>query len=147
MLLSKIWIKLADCGPIPMRRLLVIFLILVFGALVFFGFSLFTIYSGVKTACLKAKEEYRLDCVDSLIAYVNSEKASFREKNSAIWALGQIADKKALPFLEELNDSLPAQESCQYDHFLCRYEVEKAIKWCREGNITHWMYRYRDSWK
>lgn len=50
----------------------------------------------------------------------NSENHSFEEKNSAVWALGQFADQKALPFL---------------------HEIEKAIKWCKRGNLTSWMYR------
>jgi len=77
---------------------------------------------------------------------VKSENKPFRKRNSAIWALGQIADKKALPFLNELSSSLPEGEKCKYDQNLCRYEVQKAIKWCDEGNLTNWMYKDKENW-
>lgn len=96
---------------------------------------------------MKAQNGYKEDCVGSLIKLVQSENKTFREKNSAIWALGQLADKEALPFLYELEKSLPEQEKCSYDSYLCKYEVQKAIKWCEKGNITSWMYRDRGNWR
>lgn len=98
------------------------------------------IYSDVKMACQKAQQEYHQDRVSSLIEVVKSDKPSFRERNTAIWALGQLADKRALPFLEELDKSLPPQTKCVYGQYLCKYEVQKAIRWCRQGNVTSWMY-------
>lgn len=112
----------------------------------FFSLTLFSIYGGVKKACLLAKQEFREDCVNSLISFANSEKYSLRERNSAIWALGQLADKRALPLLYELNQSLSAEEKCEHDKYLCKYEIEKAIKWCEKGNLTHWMYRNQENW-
>lgn len=117
----------------------------VFGLLIFF-YSFYVIYKGVKVACVKAKTEYQEECVDSLIKVVKAGDKTFRDKNHAVWALGQLADKKALPFLYELGDFLPKQERCSYDDFLCKYEVEKAIKWCERGNVTSWMYRNRENW-
>ncbi|HLD11298.1 MAG TPA: HEAT repeat domain-containing protein [Patescibacteria group bacterium] len=110
-------------------------------------YSLFIIQKDVKAACLKAKTFYQKGCVESLIQAVQSDDYSYREKNTAVWALGQIADKKALPFLTELASSLPEQERCHYDEFICAYEVQKAIKWCTQGNVTNWMYRNREQWK
>jgi hypothetical protein len=81
-----------------------------------------------------------------LIETVKSEKFLFRQRNKAIWALGQIADQKALPFLTELNRSLPEQ-IIDYERGLSKVEVEKAIKWCTKGNITSWMYRDRENWR
>ena len=120
---------------------------LLVGGLILFFYSFLVIYSGVKTNCLKAQNEYKEDCVDSLMRLVKAENKTLREKNSAIWTLGQLADKKALPLLYELEKSLPEQGRCGYDKFLCKYEVEKAIKWCEKGNITNWMYRGRDEWR
>lgn len=122
-----------------------IFAAFVFALLIFF-YSLFVIYKGVKMACLKAKTENQEECVDSLIKVVKSADKIFREKNSAIWTLGQLAETKALPFLYELDDFLPKQERCDYDEFLCKYEVQKAIKWCEKGNVASWMYRNRENW-
>ena len=115
--------------------------------LVVFLYSFYSIYRGVKANCLKAKSEYRQDCVSSLINFAQSENYTFRERNSAIWALGQIADKEALPFLYELNRSLPGEEKCSYDRYLCKYEVQKAIKWCERGNLTSWMYKNHKNWR
>jgi len=110
-------------------------------------FSFYQIRKDVKQACLKAKDLYQQNCVDSLIAFAKSDDNSFREKNSAIWALGQIADKSALPFLNGLKNSLQGQKRCNSSKYLCRYEIEKAVRWCEEGNVTSWMYRNRENWK
>jgi hypothetical protein len=94
-----------------------------------------------------AQKDYKEDCVGSLIKYIQSDKHTFKERNSAIWALGQLADKNALPFLYDLNKSLPEQGKCHYQDYLCKYEVQKAIKWCKQGNITSWMYKNRANWR
>ncbi len=129
------------------KRNLFIFLVaLLIVGLTFVSYTFFVIYQGVKSNCLEAKSEFKKDCVDSLIEMVKSENKPFRKRNSAIWALGQIADKKALPFLDELSNSLPEQGKCQLDQNLCQYEIQKAIKWCNEGNLTNWMYQNRENW-
>lgn len=110
-------------------------------ALMVFFYSFYWIYKDVKTACLKAQDEYRQDCIGSLIKYIQSDNSTFRARNSAIWALGQLADKRALPLLYELKSSLTDQERCSLNTCLSKYEVQKAIKWCEKGNITSWMYR------
>lgn len=117
-------------------------------SLAFAGMTLSRLHSSVKSICLTSKYAYKQDCVSSLIETVKSEKFLFRQRNRAIWALGQIADQKALPFLTELHRSLPEQK-IDYEHGLSKYEVEKAIKWCsgEKTNITSWMYRNRENWK
>lgn len=116
-------------------------------ALILFCYSFYVIFGDVKKACLKAQSEYEGDRIISLVQYIQSDGNTFRARNSAIWALGQLADKKALPFLYELDKTLPEQEKCSYGDYLCKYEVQKAIKWCEEGNITNWMYRNRNNWR
>lgn len=115
-------------------------------ALTLFSYSFYVIYRGVKATCLKAQNEYKENCLYSLITYIEADKHTIKERNSAIWALGQLADPKALPFLYKLNESLPEQDKCSYSVYLCKYEVKKAIKWCENGNVTNWMYRNRNSW-
>lgn len=115
--------------------LLTVFLLIVFIA------SFISIYNGVKNNCLKAKKSYNQDCINSLVKTIQSDKVSFREKNSAVWALGQLADKKALPFLYELDKTTSEQDRCSHDKYLCKYEIKKAIKWCEKGNVTSWMYK------
>lgn len=123
------------------KKLILVFLALLlifFLAGVFLSFR--TIYRGVKTNCQKARNEYGGDCVSSLLKSVQSEDKTIREKNSAVWALGQLADKRALPFLYELGKSLPEQKNCDRGQYLCKYEIQKAIEWCERGNVTSWMY-------
>jgi len=115
-------------------------------AIILFFCSFMVIYQDVKDNCLEVQKEYGDDCVSSLIKLVQSENHTARSKNSAIWSLGQLADKKALPFLYELDKSLLPQEKCDLDKYLCKYEVQKAIKWFQKGNITSWMYGNRESW-
>lgn len=112
----------------------------------FVAFAFSTIYKEVKMVCLKAQNEYQLDCIDSLIKYVQSDKYTFRERNSAIWTLGQLADKKALPLLKSLyKGEIPPKEPL--DETISQYELKKAITWCERGNVTSWMYRHRDKWQ
>jgi len=114
-------------------------------ALVFVIYTFSIIYHGVKTACLKAQNEYQEDCIDSLIKYVQSDEHSFKERNTAIWALGQLADKKALPLLQSLYTGEDSVKD-PLNKAVSQYELKKAITWCEKGNATSWMYRNRDTW-
>ncbi|HUW22278.1 MAG TPA: HEAT repeat domain-containing protein [Candidatus Bathyarchaeia archaeon] len=128
------------------RITLSLILLLLIFPLIISIYSFLVIYESVKANCLKAQKEYQVDCVDALIKLVQSESKTVREKNLAIWSLGQLADEKALPLLYELNQSLPEQERCVYGSYLCKYEIQKAIKWCETGNVTNWMYKNRSNW-
>lgn len=108
-------------------------------------FSLSKIYGDVKSICKEAKKEFQTDCVSSLIAYSRSGNHSDKEKAKAIWALGQIADRKAIPYLENLITQYECSFSEEYESYIC-YEVKKAIKWCKKGNLTHYMYQQREEW-
>lgn len=125
------------------KLILSLLILLPFLALVFTNYQ---IYKNVKNNCVLAKNKYKENCVDALIKFIKSDDETAREKNSAIWALGQLTDKAALPVLYDLDKSLPEQEKCSYDKYLCKYEVEKAIRWCEKGNITGWMYKNREAW-
>ena len=105
-----------------------------------------SIYFGVKEACLLAKSEFPGDCQTALVQYIESKNHTIREKNTAIWALGQLADTRSVEFLEELEDLIPPSEKCQHDKHPCSYEIQKALKWSRNGNMTSWMYRNQDKW-
>ena len=68
------------------------------------------------------------DNVASLIEYINSDKHTLAEKKQAVWALGRIADPRALNVLEGYYTG----DECDHDNKLCQYELEKAIKRCRK---------------
>jgi len=130
-----------------LKKIILISTISVFTlALIFFLYSLFVIYKDVKVACLKAQKEYKENCVNSLTRLVQSNEKTFRERNTAIWALGQLADSQALPVLNSYYTGIvPPKEA--FDKALSQYELKKAIKWCEQGNATSWMYRNRESWR
>jgi len=67
------------------------------------------------------------DDVAALIAHVQSEQRSLRERNLAVWALGQLRDPRALPVLEAAYTGEP----CNHDLFLCQRELSKAMGLCR----------------
>ncbi|TSA26330.1 hypothetical protein D4R71_03950 [bacterium] len=107
-------------------------------------FSFHAIYTGVKNICVSAKEEFGQNCVQSLMMYIQSGNHSEKDKTHAVWALGQLADKNTLPFLENLQKEYTCENE-QGKSKIC-YEIYKAIKWCTHGNATSWMYKNREKW-
>ena len=105
------------------------------------GYTFNKIYKQVKRITEVAKSEFPGDAVEALSSLIESDACGFEEKNTAIWALGQRADPEALPILEKLN-SLTDDDTIPFDRTggLSKYEIEKAIKWCKKGNLTSWMY-------
>lgn len=97
----------------------------------------------VRDICNNAQKEYKSDCVVSLMKVLDSNNKSIKQKNDAIWALGQLADKRALPKLKYMFVAdYPEREPL--DEVISNYEIEKAIRWMESGNLTSWMYfRYR----
>jgi len=94
----------------------------------------------VKTYCEVAKKEYSGSCLEALSSQLEDINQGFKSRNSAIWALGQLADKKSLPFLNKYyTGNIPRRELL--NKTISQYELEKAIRWCEKGNITSWMYK------
>ena len=100
---------------------------------------------GVKERISSAKQQYSGIAEDALIAYLSDTTHTPRDRSDvAIWTLGQIKSKKALPILKELYKNDPQGKTCKYHHdtVLCQYEIHKAIvsiehKWlgAKEKNI------------
>lgn len=90
----------------------------------------------VKQRCEIAQDKYNGDCVEALTAYLEDENNSYQSRNSAIWALGQLGDKKALPVLENLyTGNIPDREPI--NETISQYELKKAINLTSGGfNIT-----------
>lgn len=96
----------------------------------------------VKEKCLAATARYgNDDCVLILIDQVVDKGASFRERNYAIWALGQLGDGRALPVLESMHTgNIPDREP--YDAGISQHEIKKAINLIESGfNITAFVWR------
>lgn len=96
----------------------------------------------VKSHCQSAQLQYEGDCVDALIQVLDDKHQSFRTRNSAIWALGQLGNSKALPILESYyTGSIPDRESL--DSTISQYELKKAIKLVGGGfNLTAIVWRH-----
>jgi len=95
----------------------------------------------VKKRCELAQSKYGGDCVDALMSQVADDSSQYG-KNGAIWALGQLGNKKALSFLEKYNtgEKLPDRE--KWNEGISQYELRKAIKLIRSGfNLSAFVWR------
>ena len=110
--------------------------------LLFFVITCTWIGFDVKDQCQKAKGEYGGDCVEALIAVLNDEGKGYRTRNSAIWALGQLGDSRALPVLESYyTGNIPDREPL--DGTISQYELKKAINLTSGGvNLSAPFWRY-----
>lgn len=96
----------------------------------------------VKEKCFVATAKYsNTDCVLALTDQLQDESISFRERNYAIWALGQLGDNRALSVLKNMyTGNIPDREP--YDDGISQYELKKAIKLVEGGfNATAFVWR------
>ena len=100
------------------------------------------IRSGVAEDEARAQREFPGDRVEALMALVDSDRHPFPERNRAVWALGQIADPRALPVLRRHYTGA----ECQHDKYLCQHELKKAIDSCA-GASASWMERVTRKWR
>ena len=114
----------------------------VLGIFVLLGVSyvLVCLYIGAhaKSVYAEAMREYPGDRVEAVISYVESESHSLKKRSKAVWALGYLGDKRALPVLKKHFTGT----SCEHDKYPCQWELEKAIKKCEGGpNPCGWACR------
>lgn len=94
----------------------------------------------VNRACLVAEAEYDMECVPALMEKIGDDSKEISERNHAVWALGQMGDKQALPVLEDMYQG--DQYKCDHDKELCQYEIAKAINLLNSGfNATTFVWR------
>lgn len=98
-------------------------------------------YLTVKNTCDVAEKKYSGNCQGALRKVLEDEKAGPKEKNDAIWALGQMADPESLFALEKIYAGKVPEGREPLNEVISQYEIEKAIRWVKNGNITSWMYR------
>jgi len=108
------------------RRKWVLILSVLFLAFVVGGYTaLFaSIHAGVTDTSRLAMTQYPGNRVEALCALVDCESCSLSDRNHAVWALGQLRDRRALPILEKY---FTGQE-CNHSLYLCQYELRKAVK-------------------
>lgn len=79
------------------------------------------------------------DPVSALLFVVNSSDSSIREKNRAVWALGQLGNPRALDTLQSQING----QSCDHSSQICQYTLKKAIGLCEgEQNIGAYIWRH-----
>ena len=81
--------------------------------------------SAVDNRSREAMGRFGGDRVEALIAQVDCQTCSLHERTQAVWALGQLADKRALPILRKYYTGQP----CDHRRLICQYEITKAIRW------------------
>lgn len=119
------------------------------GLIIFFLGTLLTFRSmigkSIRENITIAKNEYPGRAEDALLAYLSDSTKTPSEKSEvAIWTLGQIRSKKALPVLLKLYKDDPEGNTCKgrHDSELCQYEIHKAIV-----SIEHrWMGAKEKNW-
>ena len=89
-----------------------------------------------------ATREHPGDRVEALIQYVEDPRHSLRDRNRAVWALGQLGDRRALPVLHRHYTGGP----CDHDAVLCQRELSKAIELADGGmNISALVWRHSNA--
>ena len=103
-----------------------------------YGGICFAIGSGVEEAVRKARLSFPGDPAEALISEAMSEDIPLKDRNRAIWAVGQLGDVRALAPLGSLLTGKP----CEHASGVCQHEVRKALRLCSgRANLTRWTWR------
>lgn len=103
---------------------------------VLYSAGLGLIFFAVDGVAEDARATYPGDHVEALIALVEDKAAPLEKRHSAIWALGQIGDKRALPTLRALDTHGDTSEG------IAQSDVNEAIQQTEKGSATRWVYRF-----
>ncbi len=135
--------KAAAGRPARMKRRLLIGLSCGLGFLVIvFLAACFIIGYGVHSIGEKALRDNPGDKVAALMILVESERHTYRDRNHAVWALGQLGDPRALALLQKHYKGGESDDNTS----LSQYELKKAIALCEgETNIGAFIWRH-GSW-
>lgn len=103
------------------------------GALVIvMGFS--WIGHDVQATARSAQAEFGGDPVHALLCVMSAADHPLRDRNRAVWALGRLGDRRAVPALSAGRTGRP----CDHDQALCQREIRKALDRCRaDGEQRH----------
>lgn len=92
----------------------------------------------VRTVSDAAGLRYPGDRVEALMRCVEDVSNSLQERNRAVWALGQLGDRRALTMLRKHHAGGP----CDHANALCQRELAKAIRLLEGGvNVSAWVWR------
>ena len=82
----------------------------------------YSIEKRVQETCKMAISLYPGDKIDALISVSKSQSSCTPNKSRALWALGQLGDKKALPYLIENFEGIEETDICVYE---AQFAIEK----------------------
>jgi hypothetical protein len=85
---------------------------------------------GVENFSRKALAQFQGDRIVALIAFADCQNCKIEERNHAVWALGQLRDKRSLPILYKYRTGEP----CNHRTAICQYEIHKAIRWTERNS-------------
>ncbi len=97
----------------------VILILLIFLASYMMGY-------GTHRECLKAQAIHKGSCTTALLSVVNDERSSIKDKDLAIWAIGQIGNPEAITALQ----AHQTDEECPRKACISQFEIQKAIDLC-----------------
>jgi hypothetical protein len=96
--------------------------------LAYLGISILIAW-GIQKETRSAMARFSGDRIEALIALVDCRDCRIEDRNHAVWALGQLRDKRALPVLYKYRTGKP----CNHSRQICQYVLTDAIRWA-EGN-------------
>jgi hypothetical protein len=82
----------------------------------------YSVENRVQETCKMAISLYPGDKIDALISVSKSQSSCTTNKSRALWALGQLGDKKALPYLIENFEGIEETDICVYE---AQFAIEK----------------------
>jgi len=106
-----------------------------------------SIRSGLQRFSDDAVGRFPGDRVQALIKVVDCDACSFEDRNHAIWALGQMAEARAISVLKKHFDGQP----CTHPTRLCQHELRKAIRRIdsrheRTGRVSRLVANWHQPW-
>jgi hypothetical protein len=94
---------------------------------------------GIHSYSRRAQSMFPGERVEALIAMVDCQNCILEDRNHAVWALGQLAEKRALPVLQKYYTGM----KCDHERFICQYELRKALNLAAKGhNPSAFLWRW-----
>jgi len=119
-----------------------VFVILFAALFTLFCMAELSIGWGVRRSSQIAQRQFPGDRVQALVAMVECESCDMRDRNHAVWALGQLDDSRALPVLEKHHTGKP----CDHLRDVCQETLRTALRHLRhedtnraESFLWRWM--------
>lgn len=103
----------------PFKILIIISILIL---IIIFLVSTYSIENRVQKTCKSALEEYPGDKIEALINVAQSHVDCNEEKSRALWAMGQLGAKQALPYLFENYEGIEETNICIFE---AQFAIEK----------------------